>query len=194
MTEEEITRFLSTNVKPIEGHAGIYYRGAAYLIDGTYLPCVMFGHPQKLVDLAIRRFAETIKDNQNYRGIVTNFVTNRASVQIWNVARVELSPYAWPMDILRQIHGETAMSWTAFTAKMKDGKIFGFGTTYNFEFFDLPEGYTYEDIIEIHSGMVVDETGVEKEYQSAHSSKKVYYREKPFFYCYTEHLPAEANT
>jgi hypothetical protein len=110
MTEEEITIFLSTNVEPMEVHAGIYYRGAAYLIDGTYLPCVMFGHPRRLVDLSIRRFAETIKDSQNYRGIVTNFVTSRASVQIWNMAHVELSPCAWPMGIIRQIHGETAMS------------------------------------------------------------------------------------
>ena len=41
-------------------------------------------------------------------------------------------------------------NWTPFTAKMKDGSFFALGTPFNFEFFDLPEGYTYEDIVEVH--------------------------------------------
>ena len=194
MVEEEIAEFLRQSVKPIkDGLYGTYYRASATLKDGTYLPCVMFGHPQKLVDLAVKRFAETVKDERSYKEVVTSFVARKAGVPIWDVAKVELSPYAWPLEVLSQIHGETVMSWTAFTAKMRDGKVFGFGTSFRFEFFDLPAGYTYDDIAEIHSGMVVDEKGVEKEFTLETFSAKVY-REKPFFYCYTEHLPAEANT
>ena len=80
------------------------------------------------------------------------------------------------------------MGWTSFTAKMKDGKVFAFGTPFNFEFFDLPEGYTHKDIVEIHSGMMVDENGMEREFSLDWSRQC--YRDRPFFYCYTECLPA----
>jgi hypothetical protein len=54
----KIAEFLMQNVKPLKGdYSGQYYRAAAYLRDNTYLPCVMFANPAKLVDLAIRRFA-----------------------------------------------------------------------------------------------------------------------------------------
>lgn len=193
MTEEEIAGFLRKSVRPIKDELyGAYFRASAYLKDGTYLPCVMFGHPQKLVDLAVRRFAETARDVRRYREIVTSFVARKATVPVWDVAKVEPSPYAWPEEILSRIHGETVMGWTAFTARMRDGKVFGFGTSYRFEFFDLPEGYSYDDIAEINSGMVVDDKGLEKEFTLDDFSAKVY-REKPFFYCYTEHLPAEPN-
>ncbi len=78
-------------------------------------------------------------------------------------------------------------SCAKFTAKMRDGKVFGFGTSFNFEFFDLPEGYSYNDIVEIHSGMVVDANGAERDF--THDWTVHYYREKPFFYCYTDLLP-----
>src|SRR5882762_2190041 len=106
----------------------------------------MFGNPTKLIDLAIRRFVETAKDKYQHRLVAGSFVARKATVPIYNVSRVEPSRYAWPEKILRQIHGETTMGWTPFTAKMKDGKLYAFGTPFNFEFFDLPEGYSVEDI------------------------------------------------
>ena len=188
VNEEKIAKFLLENVKPLKDSVfGDYYRASAYLRDGTYLPCVMFANPTKLIYLAIRRFAETAKNEYEHRLVAGSLVASKSAVPIYNVANVELSPYAWPEEILRQIHGGTTMGWTSFTAKMKDGKIFAFGTPFNFEFFDLPEGYTYEDIVEIHSGMIVDESGVEKEF--SHDWSRKCYRDKPFFHCYTECLP-----
>jgi hypothetical protein len=58
------------------------------------------------------------------------------------------------LTILKQIHGETVMSWTAFVVEMKDGTMYSFGTTFCFEFFDLPQGYSYTDIRRVHSGMI----------------------------------------
>lgn len=186
--EAKIAKFLLENVKPLKDSVfGEYYRAAAYLRDGTYLPCVMFGHPKRLIDLAIRRFAETRKKEHEHRLVAGAFVARASSVPVYDVARVELSPYAWPEETLRRIHGETSMGWTSFTAKMKDGRVFAFGTPFNFQFFDLPEGYTYEDIVEIHSGMIVDQDGVEKEF--SHDRSRECYRDRPFFYCYTECLP-----
>jgi hypothetical protein len=188
-SEEEIAKFLIQNVESVKGSPfGTFYRASAYLRDGTYLPCVMFGNPGKLIELATRRLAELTKDEYQYKLVLGSFVIRGSTVPIYEVSRVELSPYAWSEEILRRIHGETTMGWTSFTAKMKDGKIFSFGTTFSFEFFDLPEGYSYNDIVEIHSGMVADENGVEKKFFHDWSGK--YYREKPFFYCYSEFLPA----
>lgn len=39
---------------------------------------------------------------------------------------------------LKQIHGETVMSWTAFVVEMTDGRRFSYGSSFRFEFFDLP--------------------------------------------------------
>jgi hypothetical protein len=185
--EKQIANFLRANVEPWdEGFRGIYYRAAAYLRDQTYLPCVMFGNESNIIDLAIKRFRESANDEHNLRRIVGAFVASGSAVPIYSVSRVELSPFAWPLDLINQIHGETTMGWTSFTAKMNDGKLFAFGTTFNNEFFDLPAGYTYNDIVEIHSGMVMNGNGIEEPYSDDWSRQC--YREKPFFYCYTDWL------
>jgi hypothetical protein len=41
------------------------------------------------------------------------------------------------------------MAWTGFIANMKDGKQFAFGTSFLFDFFDMPKGYSPNDIAEI---------------------------------------------
>jgi len=188
--ESEIVSFLKEHVTPMKtSFYGTFYRASAYLTDGTYLPCVMFGNPKEIIDLASRRFVETAKNDFEYRMVVESFVAKKSTVPIYDVSKVELSPYAWPEKILQQIHGETTMGWTAFTAKMRDGKVFGFGTSFNFEFFDLPKGYSYDDIVEIDSGKIVDADGGKQDF--THDWTVHYYRERPFFNCYTDLLPSE---
>src|SRR3712207_5570112 len=112
VNEAKIAKFLLENVKPLKDSVfGDYYRASAYLRDGTYLPCVMFANPTKLIDLAIRRFVETAKNEYEHRLVAGSFVASRSAVPIYNVLSVELSPYAWPEEILTQIHGETTMGW-----------------------------------------------------------------------------------
>lgn len=186
--EAKIAEFLMENVKPLsDSFYGDYYRASAYLRDNTYLPCVMFANPAKLVELAIRRFAETAKNNAEHQMVVQSFATGGARVPIYEVERVELSPYAWPDELLDQIFGETVMGWTFFAATMKDGMNFTFATNYGYDFFDLPEGYSYQDIVEIHSGMVALEDGKLNDFSLEWSGKC--YRNKPSFYCYTGCLP-----
>src|SRR5688572_12571736 len=188
--EVDIVKFLKENIAPLtDDFYGSFYRASAYLTDRTYLPCVMFGNPNKIIELASRRFAETAQDEYQHKLVVESFVASKSTVPMYYVSKVELSPYAWSEELLRQIQGETTMGWTAFTAKMHDGRVLSFGTTFNFEFFDLPEGYSYNDIAEIHSGMIVDHSGEERAF--THDSNVHYYREKPFFYCYTDLLPGK---
>lgn len=185
--EAKIAEFLMENVKPLKGdYTGQPYRASAYLRDGTYLPCVAFTNPTTIVDLALKRFAETAKREAEYHMVVESFVAGGARVPIYEVERVELSPYAWPEELLDQIHGETVMGWTSFAATMKDGKNFTFGTNYSYDFFDLPEGYSYKDIVEIHSGMVAREDGGLNYFSLEWTGKC--YRNKPYFHCYTKSL------
>jgi hypothetical protein len=77
-----------------------------------------------------------------------------------------------------EIVGETSMSWTQFTATMKDGKRFQFGTAYHDEFFDMPVPYSGADIASI--------TPAER-FARPQPGVPIF-REKPFFECYIDGL------
>ncbi len=181
MSAAEIASYLKAEIEPLEDKFyGDRYRVAAYLIDGTYLPCVVFQNKRRLVELALRRIAETKLD----RSVVETFVAGRSSVASYDVARVEPSPFAWPRAMLRQIHGETTMGWTAFVAVMNDGIRFSYGTQFHFEFFDVPDGYSFSDIKEIQSGMIYLESDGTKPFSFDRHKLAKCFREKPFFNCY----------
>ncbi len=186
---DELTDFLKTNIEPLSDQIyGNRYRAAARLADNTYLPCVVFQSRNPQVDLALRRFDQLRTQPSQYRMVVESFVSKGSHIADYEIKAVESSPFAWPLTILKQIHGETVMSWTAFVAEMKDGRMYSFGTTFCFEFFDLPTGYTHADIARIHSGMVYSPEQGLRDF-SVDSLKEIQvYREKPFFTCYLEQL------
>jgi len=147
---EEIVKFLKSNIEPLDDNAyGPGYRASVYLIDGTFLPCVIFRNPNVTINLAIRRFKEEQSktgffkrsSRTSYYNIVKNFVVYGNCINDYDIERVEESRYAFPLKIQQQIRGETTMGWTGFAAKMKDGKCFGFGTSFRWEFFQIPKGY-----------------------------------------------------
>ncbi|WP_348081053.1 hypothetical protein [Mucilaginibacter sp.] len=152
--------------------------------------------------MAIRRFSEEQKgwgifrnsSPKRYPDIVKTFVTSGNCINCYDIARVEKSRFAIPERLMRQIEGETTMGWTGFAAKMKDGKCFGFGTNFRFEFFDLPDGYNMADVEEIISHSYVLDTGEVCSHQIAFSKhpqnydKAVIYREKVFFECFLNGL------
>ncbi|MFY7733357.1 MAG: hypothetical protein ACOVSR_07710 [Bacteroidia bacterium] len=200
---EDIIKFLKENIEPLEDNIfGLGYRVSVYLTDGTFLPCVIFRNSKTVVNLAIKRF----KDEQTGKGIfnrssglgyydiVKTFVTSGNCINHYDIDRVEKSKFAFPLNIQRQIIGETTMGWTGFVGKMKDGKYFGFGTAFNWEFFQMPEGYSVNDIEEIINHSYVLKNGelrshrqgpktIPEEYKDA-----VIYRERPFFECYVDNL------
>jgi hypothetical protein len=150
--------------------------------DGLYLPCVLFREAQAHGDLAIRRFEESRKsgvtDPNNiapgyYPRIAKHFVTSGNHVNLYDLDRVEVSPFVIPIERLMEIRGETKMGWTAFAAIMDDGKEFSFGTSFLTEFFNMPDGYTPDRIKQIipHRNEV-----------------KPVYREKPFFVCFVDNV------
>jgi hypothetical protein len=120
--------------------------------------------------------------------VVQSFVSNGSHVWNYVIKAVELSLFAWPLEVLKKIHGETAMGWTAFVAEMKDGTMHSYGTQFNFEFFDLPSGYLLADIAKIHSGMVYSQAKGLETFSMASTKAIQPYREKPFFTCYLDEL------
>jgi len=200
---EEIIKFLKENIEPLDDNFyGFGYRASVYLTDGTYLPCVIFRNPSKMVCLAIKRFKEEKNGNGifskssgvGYYNIVKTFVANGNCLNEYDIAKIEKSPYAFPIHILKQIQGETTMSWTCFVAKMKDGSHIGFGTTFYTEFFDIPDGYSADDIIEITNHSYIHESGQiykyrERPFMSSDDYDKIIVcRERPFFECYVDNL------
>ena len=193
--EDEFIEFLRNNIEPLEDNAyGPGYRASAYLTDGTFLPCVLFRNPKSIIELAIRRFQKEQESESRYYEIIKNFVARGNCINDYNIASVEKSRYAFPVSVMKQIRGETTMAWAGFAAKMKDGKFVGFGTTYCFEFFDMPEEYSTDDIEEIVNHCYVLNTGELRshkvpffEHPDDYHQAKIY-RERPFFECYMDKL------
>jgi hypothetical protein len=186
---DDLTNFLKASVEPLSDQIyGSRYRAAARLADDTYLPCVVFQSRKSEVELALRRFKELQGQPSQYRMVVASFVSKGSHVADYEIKAVEPSPFAWPLAILKQIHGETVMSWTAFVVEMKDGTMYSFGTSFCFEFFDLPEGYSYKDIARIHSGMIYSPQQGLREFSLDSMQSVRVYREKPFFTCYLDQL------
>jgi hypothetical protein len=161
------------------------YRCAAYLTDGAYLPCVLVASKSEWVDLAVRRFADTAADKRrifgrrrfgrgfDYKSVVEVFVAGGNRVNSYDIARLEASRYALPLARLREIKGETSMSWTQFVAVMNDGQEFSFGTTFPTEFFNMPDRYTSSDVATIRPHERIDGP---------------LFRERPYFTCFVDHL------
>jgi hypothetical protein len=203
LPHEDIIKFLKDNVQPLDDNAyGLGYRASATLKDGTFLPCVIFRNPTTLINLAIRRFKEeqsgkTIFSKSSglgYREIVKTFVASGNCVNHYDIAKVDKSRFAFPFDVQKQIKGETSMSWTAFVAKFKDGRHLSFGTTWNWEFFDLPADFKAEDIVEIINHSYLLKTGEIVGHRSSldrvarkEEMEKIY-SDRQFFECYVDNL------
>ncbi|HWX56534.1 MAG TPA: hypothetical protein VN176_18270 [Verrucomicrobiae bacterium] len=190
---DELSKFLKGSIEPLDdGIYGNRYRAAVRLLDGTHLPCVVFQSRKSQVELALRRFDQLRSQPSQYNMVVETFVAGGSRIDDYQISAVGPSPYAWPLAILKQIHGETVMSWTAFVVEMKDGTMYSYGTSFCFEFFDIPEGYSYSDIAKIRSGMLYSQGRGLQAFSLDHQKQIQPYREKPFFTCYLKQLDSLA--
>lgn len=135
---------------------------------------------------------------KSYQQIVRHFVTSGSSVDNHYIQSVDPSPFALPPEVMSQIEGETMMSWTGWVFEMTDGSVFSYGSTYSFDFFELPEGYNFRDVAKVHNHSYVnaegnlvsideDRTGYIKK-RNADDQARVY-RERPYFICFVDSGP-----
>ena len=192
--------FIRSGIEPIRDSTyGDSYRCSVYLTDGTYLPCVMLRNGDPITELALRRFEDEKKGrgifgkkDDQYKTIVKHFLTSGNRVNAYDIARVEPSKYAIPLTLLSQIHGETTMSWTGFVLEMRDGKHIAFGTTFLFEFFSMPEPYSFGDVVAVHNHSYVTKEGQLKSLTEGFMEAPPDYdqtlvnRERPYFVCYVD--------
>jgi hypothetical protein len=133
----------------------------------------------------LRRFEAERRSPDKLRQTVDAFVAWGNRLSSWDIAAVEVSPFALDLALLRQIRGETSMGWTAFDAILADGRRLSMGTTFFFEFFELPEGITAKDVVRIQQVGTSPVPG--RQYIPPPDGNNVF-REKPFFTCYLEEL------
>jgi hypothetical protein len=195
MKESEIIEFVKANIEPLQdfGSKSLFYRCSATLVDGLHLPCIVVKSENARVDLAIRRFQECHNAEPNvikkifgkklpensindYRTIVSSFACSGNRINYYDIKSLDKSPFAIPPERMAEINGETSMGWTQFTARMKDGMEFEFGTRFSQEFFDMPNGYTAKDIVKITPA----KRGLPRDFNGN------FLREKPFFECYID--------
>lgn len=202
MHEKEIIKFLKEKIEPLKNESyGTGYRASICLVDGTFLPCVIFRNSKTIVELVIRRFEEersgksifSKSSSFEYYDIVKHFVTRGNCINAYNIGRISKSKFAFPLSILKQIQGETRMGWTGFVSRMNDGECFSFGTTFIMEFFDMPEKYSVEDIDEIINHSYISKLGeirscYAKVEKPTDKQNDLIYRERPYFECYLDNL------
>jgi hypothetical protein len=185
-------------VEPIpDSIYGPRYRCSLTLKDGTYLPCAVLQSKTKLVELARRRLEEEksgkgrIVAADSYGLVLASFVAGGNKVNDYDVASASPSKFAPPFSLLKQIHGETTMSWTGWVFEMKDGKLFSYGSSFLMEFFNLPEGYTFDDVAKVHNHSFISKEGSLVSLQRggrlpADYRPEILFRERQFFTCYID--------
>jgi hypothetical protein len=202
LSESDIVTYVKENIIPVDNSIyGPGYRASVYLKDGTYLPCVVFRSSKPIVDLAVRRFKEELSgkgifaksSGLGYLDIVKTFVAKGNCINGYDVSKVTKSRFAFPLEIQKQIKGETSMGWTAFVARLSDGRYLSFGTTWHLEFFDLPDGYNADDIVEIINNSYLLKSGEIVHHRSFDWATRReeltdINREKPFFECFLDGL------
>lgn len=185
---------------------GPRYRCALTLEDGTHLPCAVLQSESKLIELAKHRIKQEMSGKgiiggpDPYGQILSSFVAAGNRVNDYDVVSASSSIYAPPLALLHQIHGETTMGWTGWVFEMKDGKLFQYGTSFSMEFFHLPEGYSFEDVVKVHNHSFLSKDGALLSLQRGGILPPDYshynlFRERVFFTCYINdisHVASEA--
>ncbi len=189
MKDSELVAFLHANIEPLLRGSSTQFRASAYLTDGTYLPCVLCENREQHVNSVLGRLQHAEKSTGQYRSTVMSHFDVGMQVSSLFVSRVEPSPFAWPLRLLQHIHGETYMGFTAFVAEMNDGTMFSYDVASMAErFYDLPAGYTVNDIKKIYSGgPPLRKILVDFKMSRGHISPGPYH-ERPCFYCFVEGL------
>ena len=182
---ERIVNWLKREIEPISDFDGNpEYPCAVILQDDTIMECAVIKSKEVKLHCAIGRVLDAdlteIDRTSEWTPlnkidlIMEALVTNNNSINSYNIKSVFKSKFAIPQSIQQQITGETRMSWTQFTGEMDDGNKFNFGTSYHRTFFNMPSGYTSQNLKRIEMHKQID-------------NQKIY-RERSFFEIFIEHL------
>lgn len=185
-------------VEPLEDSIyGPKYRCALTLKDGTALPCAILQSKSKIVELAKRRIREEqsgkgkLGGPDPYGQIVSVFATGGSRINDYDVVDAAPSRFAPPLALLRQILGETTMGWTGWVFEMSDGKLFPYESSFSMEFFQIPDGYTFDDVAKVHNHSFLSSAGEIRKLKQGgmppdNYNREELFREKVYFTCAIE--------
>ena len=85
------------------------------------------------------------------------------------------------------------MGWTGWVFEMKGGALFQYGTGYHTEFFQLPERYSFDDVVRVHNHSFLSNEGNLVTLERGAKLPTDYkpsnvFRERVFFTCYMDGL------
>jgi hypothetical protein len=156
--EEEFCKFLEKEIEPVSyGELKeTAYRASVYLVDNTYIPCVLFRNSYAQADRAIQEF-DRVKSNPpvdqrfNYRAYVRAFTTGDNTIASNIISKIEKSPYAASVSCYNKLASmmEIEFGGIAFKGIMNDGEKYDFFIDSNIEFIDMPDGYIASQMVEI---------------------------------------------
>jgi hypothetical protein len=121
----------------------------------------MFRDYSDIVELAIRRFEATREIPSSpsstrlnpigYYDVVKQFVCGSNRVEYYEVVRVEKCRYTIPGKLREKVCtiNQSRMTWTSFSGRMYDGQEFWFGTPVNSYFFEMPDGYSGSNLVDV---------------------------------------------
>ena len=150
MKDEELRAAIhKLGVRPYKGLMyAPSYPVSATLTDGTVLPCVLIESADARVSQALRRIKETQGDSVNYPSYVKNLATAFNNVSHYDISSISECPFALPAALHEVVSraGETAMSHIAFVGTFTNGTAVNFASSYELEFFSMPEGLRGTDL------------------------------------------------
>lgn len=184
MLQDHIVRYLLDSVEPIVDMTGAKaYRCAVTLKDGLYLPCVVMRNADHQLEQALDALRDARREGitdsssghtfEQYLALLRKHVLGGNRVSWHHIASIDASPFAIPMEKIREIRTEPNMTWIAFSATMDDGHEFSFGTPFATEFFEMPDGYKAAQIVSINP---------------LRDRQSHFFREKPYFECFLDGL------
>jgi hypothetical protein len=134
------------------------YRCAAWLKDGTYLPCVFVQRIGPSADRLRKVIDEELRGQGSYK-LFPDPVREQLKWQLchpnqiaaYQIDRVEPSPFAIPISLLEQVRGEVASYLWLFALETVSGRRFQFAgqDPSTMIFFELPADIQFSDFVRV---------------------------------------------
>lgn len=198
--EDDLMYCLNKYIPPV--HDTVYgdeYCASVTLNDGTFLPCVVFRHKGKAVELiydGLHKKRYGIIDKRPYdmefvqKGIIEHHLVSENLLKFnSDIIRAEQSRYAMPQRIFQ---GMSTVPTHYFLVKFKDGSYENFRWGEGI-FYDVPHNKRLEDITEVfHSKLILRNNEIIElknlmDWKTNEAKLKQMHTAKPYFVCYIGH-------
>ncbi|MFC3160278.1 hypothetical protein SAMN05443633_102411 [Chryseobacterium arachidis] len=194
--EDILMNRLDQCIKPVYNNFfGLEYHASVTLYDNTFLPCVVFRHLGKAIELKFNSlhakvYHGTIQrtllhQDDVQKDIIERIISQNNIIDLSDIVKIETCVYSFP-EKLRKIKFNPTHY---FLVRFDDGSFENFRGSET-GFYEVPFGKEFENIVEIFSSTLMLQNGdiIElKNYMDWKNNeanfKKIHFG-KPFFTCY----------